>query len=273
MFSASTFGAVSTTLEKLDDAPIWEVVCGVAFEPIPELTPFYFGLYWSELKDEFPRTDVWPAVGEQQGIVLASVPPLRAVMFSEDETYVLQFQADRFYMNWRRVSPDSQYPRFSDRGESPGIASLLQERFEHFQNFVRDRVGRPLQAKAIELAKIDVFAEGKHWANIADLAELLPWLKNFQSFAESDPAFVLRLDEKRKGGMLAVVLASDTTPPLYPNSTRVVKLETRFKLPLTSPEHMRASFDEANDVLNEVFAKLIPPAQRAMRFRRVEPSP
>ena len=49
-------------LEKLDNPPVVEVICGVHFQPL-DIDPVVVGGYWAvECRDRFPKRQLHPAL-------------------------------------------------------------------------------------------------------------------------------------------------------------------------------------------------------------------
>jgi hypothetical protein len=192
------------------------------------------------------------------------------MLISDDGAFVMQVQPDRFYLNWRRREPAAEYPRFSDRDGRQGVLSRVLREFTVFAHFCKSTVGiEPIPAR-IELAKVDLLAEGVHWSGFRDLADLLPWLKPFTAFSRSDDhVFAVRFEEPRAGGKLSVTLGSASNATFFPSSRRAVKLETRVvKAVSGTSAPLQGLFQEANVELNNVFAELIPIEQRERRFNK-----
>jgi uncharacterized protein (TIGR04255 family) len=104
--------------------PLSEVACGVQFAPIG-LQTTHLGQFWTEIAQDYPSTQDAPPTPEVAttpgqrgqlgalGITVMIMPPLRRVlMLSKGRDFVVQVQDSRFHYNWRRLSPDSVYPRF-----------------------------------------------------------------------------------------------------------------------------------------------------------------
>jgi uncharacterized protein (TIGR04255 family) len=66
-------------------------------------------------------------------------PPLRRMMcYSEGEQYVAQVQDARVHLNWRRVRPEDEYPRFQK------VYDRFQRFWNDFNMFAkRERIGLP----------------------------------------------------------------------------------------------------------------------------------
>jgi uncharacterized protein (TIGR04255 family) len=262
-------------LEKLHAPPIWEVVCGVCFEPIPELDPFLFGLYWKSIQDRFPNREIKPAVSDQ---LLIPAPPadhlvilergvverkLRGMFVSTDEAFVHQVQHDRFYVNWRKTNPDAKYPRFSDHDGVPGLSAEVQSRFREFVSFILKETARAVTPFRIELTKIDLLFQGTHWQDPQDLGQMMPALAPFLAEQVGRPVLSVHFEERIAGGV--VMTTVDALEPTTPGPP-LLKLETRVQETVGSQAQLQERFLEANEKANSVFGRLIPREQRERRF-------
>ena len=179
--------AVTSALERLPAPPIVEVVCGVRFERLP-LDPLLLGAYWEPKRTNFPRHELHPPIYDR-GPVTPEYPfTPRVWLVSESGEFLLQIQADRFYVNWRKGEGD--YPRFSDHPQSRGVLSRVIEEFEGFADFCKRAIGISPVLERVELTKIDAFRKGLHWKNLADLVQMLPILSGVRSLADSEDPIV-----------------------------------------------------------------------------------
>ncbi len=108
---------------RLKDPPIVEVVCGFFFSPLPGLDPLMVGKYWAEQKEKsgYKNRQLQPPVTDRPGLTFADgVAPVRSMLISDTDEYVLQIQPDRFYFNWRRRE-GHHYPHFNDYKEGEGV--------------------------------------------------------------------------------------------------------------------------------------------------------
>lgn len=244
-------------LEKLASPPIVEVICGVFFDGLASLDPVRVGTYWQQRRDEYPTHSIHPATGMASGLVLGTgTPPLRTWLVSRDDgPFVLQLQADRFYLNWRRRGV--AYPRFSTER---GLLVKTLEEFAWFADFCANSLGQRPGPRAVELGKVDHLIAGKHFADRRDLGVLLPTLAATLTFALTEtPEVLLRFHEAREDHSLTVTLASAQI-----DGADGVRLETTVVQPLG--EDLRVTFENANRQANQVFAALIPEEQRS-RFQ------
>jgi uncharacterized protein (TIGR04255 family) len=95
--------------------PVSEVAVGLQFDRLP-IQMRHIGQFWTEVAELYPNTEdapPLPETGEAPGIELLVIPPLRrSFLISQGGEFLLQVQDNRFYCNWRKLSPDVIYPRF-----------------------------------------------------------------------------------------------------------------------------------------------------------------
>jgi uncharacterized protein (TIGR04255 family) len=252
------------SLPKLDRPPVVEVICGLWFAPM-DIDPVVAGAYWNERKADFPNRQLHPAIERATGLVISAVPRMRVWLLSHDESQLVQLQSDRFYLNWRRVTPDAGYPRFS--GDTGLRVQSLRE-FEQFAAFCEHALGRRPVVDRVELGKVDHMEEGTSWDGLADLAVMLPGLASVLHMSEGqETAVALRFQEEVD--KMQVKIAIDTTRTMTPGRapTRGLRIDTTVSVPLDgqTPDQR---FAQANEIVNSVFATLIPEAERARRFKR-----
>jgi hypothetical protein len=137
--------------------------------------------------------------------------------------------------------------------------------FKRFANFTRESLAIDPVPKRIELTKVDHFVQGEHWTNFADLSTMLPALRGFADFAQTEsPAIGVRYAETAEDMRLSVAIDSALAERPDQTVTSLVKLETRFSGAVRGDLH--AAFTSANSRVNAVFSSLIPLPQRSKRF-------
>jgi uncharacterized protein (TIGR04255 family) len=102
----------------------------------------HMGQFWGEHQAEYPTSeDLAPLLDladiEPQRLIVMESPPLRRMMcYSADKQYVAQIQDSRVHLNWRKLIPENQYPRY------PQVHDKYQRLWQEFQNFIkREQVG------------------------------------------------------------------------------------------------------------------------------------
>jgi uncharacterized protein (TIGR04255 family) len=200
----------------------------------------------------YPKKQLQPALIEGFGF-FPGVAPLRSWLIAEAEDFLIQIQADRFYMNWRRR--DGRYPRFRDHGAAEGLCSRALKEFASFSDFVRDRLGATLVPTRVELQKQDVLERPRHWADWTDLATILPVVNTFAEIRRTERiGFNLRMVEKDELGATTLQIATrmDAEQPV------AVQMDFQCSSPLAQGDaNFQAAFHAANERLNSMFAGLL----------------
>jgi len=107
------------------NAPVVEVAIGVRFERLRKFRQAHFGMFWNQLRNDYPTTVDRP---KKQNVALPvdgatpsfqfemtdSAPTDLAWFISQDDTRLLQLQDDMLLLNWRKVNEVSPYPRFRE---------------------------------------------------------------------------------------------------------------------------------------------------------------
>jgi uncharacterized protein (TIGR04255 family) len=230
---------------QLDHPPINEVVCGFVFEST-SLTALDFGAYRDERLEDFPKAELHPPIVETAGFRFGNAVEARVWLVGKSDELVLQLQADRFYMNWRRR--EGRYPRFSDHDGEEGLKTLAIREFERFAEFCGKRTSSPLNLLRLELTKIDLIqrAEGQ---DLARLRDILPITSVFDQIAISHPTNLnLRMAEATDECQTTIALGLDQ---------QQVNLEVRHLFPFTG--NLEHDFAKANGRVNQVFFGLAKP--------------
>lgn len=134
--------------------PVIEVAMGVQFEAVAGLGSFRSGELFQVWRDLYPHVSEqaelprWPdfstaGAETQLFLQLAGRPAARLWLASPRGDFLLQLQADRFIVNWRRTGSGS-YPRYA----------TVRERFEATWSDV-ERVAGPLPVDMVEVTYVN----------------------------------------------------------------------------------------------------------------------
>ncbi|MBI3817454.1 MAG: TIGR04255 family protein [Planctomycetes bacterium] len=121
----------SRQLPDYTNPPINEVILGVQFNPILNLSIPHLGMLWTMLKDRFPKIEqrepIAPVNESLDGPTLRTLsiefgpqgilPTPRLWFLKDDGTELLQIQNDRILHNWRQTSGECNYPRYKSLRE------------------------------------------------------------------------------------------------------------------------------------------------------------
>lgn len=158
--------------------PITEVVCGVQFEPLEDLSAPHLGLLWQSLQPNFPRyrempplgsvIETFPPANRPSKLRLSATPIMPRMWFmSEDESQIVQIQKDRFLTNWKKVSEEQPYPRYGV------VSGFFTDQFKAFTAFAAHANLPDIKPVQYELTYVNHIEEGVGWSN-EKIGQLLP---------------------------------------------------------------------------------------------------
>ena len=243
----------------LAHAPIDEVIVGFVLDRAAGPDAVEAGIYLAERKDRFVRHEIHePIISEVslgEAVLMPFPSPARIWLVSADDIWLVQLQQDRFHANWRRRG-EATYPGFTRTG---GVMQFVLDEFERVREFCKRRKGDAPNPASVEVSKIDLLIQGKHWESIDDVAALLPSIAAApKSMATPGPHVALQLQEDVGGITLTI---SISPARLKADPTRgVFRLE--FRARQAASGDLAAQLVQVNDVLNRGFARLIPDAER-----------
>jgi uncharacterized protein (TIGR04255 family) len=143
---------------EFERPPVVEVVCGVQFITERPLRVVDVGEFHRQVVDQFPEIEEAPVLGiamepedlfgeARLMIEPVSLPPLRRTwMIDSTGHQLLQLQQDWFLFNWKRVSDDQEYPRYSK------ISAWFEQHWNRFTAFVADRDRGAIVIRQFELS-------------------------------------------------------------------------------------------------------------------------
>jgi uncharacterized protein (TIGR04255 family) len=218
-------------LPDYDDPPVNEVVIGIQFNQTA-ITGAHIGLFWEELRDEFPKASEQPPLEPR----IESLQPLhftaprlefttswhgsRYWLTSEDDVQLVQVQSDRLLYNWRRGPHNATYPHFE----------ALQEKFwtiaEKWSGFLK-KEGQALALTQWEVTYINHIPTPEGQPTLADALSF--WGERLDH-ALGGAAEVGRMEAQR-------ILIENTSPwaRMYVNITTGYRLD-QVPLPLIALE-------------------------------------
>lgn len=101
------------TAVKFGAPPVTEVVFQVNFPIINGLGSPHFGLFWSQLRGDFPTVQTAGRLGPLSLGSGANVfPENRLWLVHKSGSTIVQLQDDRFLFNWRITGQDDSYPGY-----------------------------------------------------------------------------------------------------------------------------------------------------------------
>jgi uncharacterized protein (TIGR04255 family) len=170
------------TLPDFENPPAVETYLGVSFDPLKTWKIPHFGLFWSRIKDGYPKMEVHPP------IALASPPraaqafefgiggpqaelkiPARCWFINQDDSRLIQVQDNLFIHNWRRPGGSGKpYSHYAD------LRPIFEEEWRRFANFLGEQGLGKVNASMCEVAYINHLDRGAGWQSFADLSSVSP---------------------------------------------------------------------------------------------------
>jgi uncharacterized protein (TIGR04255 family) len=163
--------------------PIIELVLGAQFSPLTKFTAGHFGLFWKELGNDWTDPGDGPLLEDQFELfdhprwrtpttVQLRLEPLRLpgrfTLGHKNKDRLLQIQANRFHLNWRKS--EGFYPSYKR------LITEFEDMFACFAAFAERASLGELALNQWELTYIDAFPQDEYWNTPADWATFLPGL-------------------------------------------------------------------------------------------------
>lgn len=179
-------------LPDYEKPPVVEVVCGLMFEPIRELTTAHIGLLWQKFKDTYskctenpPLPQVIENFGEREssqptlsGFGLPSFLLPRIWFERRDGRGLIQVQRDRFHHNWKKAEEADEYPHYGN------VFGNFRRYLDEFESFLRENELNTVVPSQYEMTYVNHIPEGEGWTSpeTVDLFPDLGWRKKPDRF-------------------------------------------------------------------------------------------
>jgi uncharacterized protein (TIGR04255 family) len=167
--------ATERTLPDFENPPAVETLMGVHFAPIEKWQSPHFGLFWSRIKDDYPKAEMQPPVIQPPDVegVFSRVQspekfPLRCWFYNPDETRLIQVQNNLFLHNWRRIARTERYLHYDD------LRPHFEREWRTFRGFLEREGLGVLAVSACEVTYINHIDRGSGWDTFADLPQVFP---------------------------------------------------------------------------------------------------
>lgn len=163
--------------------PIIELVLGAQFSPLTKFTTGHFGLFWNDLGKDWTEPGDGPLIEDQFELfdrprwrapiaVQLRLEPLRLpgrfTLGHKNKDRLLQIQASRFHLNWRKR--EGFYPSYKN------LIAEFEAMFARFAGFAAQTGLGELDLNQWELTYIDAFPQAEYWNTPTDWATFLPGL-------------------------------------------------------------------------------------------------
>lgn len=253
-------------LAPLQSPPILEVGAALEWPGIADFDAMAIAAWWSERKIQFPKYRLQRAAAPG-GLSVDfgdGAPPLRGWFFSQDDAWVVQVDAKRLAVHWRRTRLDSPYPRFQSR--TGGVLDRMVEEWMAFQGFLTNSGLAQPAALRVTVLKVDALRKGLHWTDADDAAEMLPVIAALPMWKHGDGVRGVQVNELRENADRAVRWSVASRRDQHGSEVEEqLRLETSCTQGSPATD-VRSTLIACNAEVNALFANLIPAQQRTQRF-------
>jgi uncharacterized protein (TIGR04255 family) len=175
-------------LPDFERPPVVEVALSLQFRPLELLRSAHLGLLWSgfrntgfsrvedhgELEPVFEDFDAKPSprIGVRMR-AFDDAPPLPRIWFlNESQNELIQFQRDRFIVNWRKGAEAEPYPRYGS------IRRRFQSAFTLLADFLKSEEVGEIEPNQCELTYVNHMPAGEGWATHGEADHVVTVWKN-----------------------------------------------------------------------------------------------
>lgn len=168
-------------LPSYRDPPVVETALSVQFKPVKGLRNAHLGLFWQQVRDDFPTVnDAEPIESQEEtfGGHRQRLPSFRFAtghqgarlqMEARDGHMMIQLQNGRLVYNWRRLD-DGRYPRWDQ--VHPGFQNALTR----FGSFLEAESLPRVEPTQWEVTYVNKFIRGREWQISAEWMDVIPGL-------------------------------------------------------------------------------------------------
>lgn len=254
--------------------PILEQAISLNFERLPEFDSVDFGLFWHEIRDQFPRADTAPRTaapvesfeGIETSMMLSLVQPLqlpRSLFRNDANGELVQVQDDSFGFNWIKASDGSQYPRFEQ------TSGRLWELYGLFTSYLQKRHNRSPALRQCELTNVNLIPVSDFGEDFSDMGSAFV----IDPFAWGVPGLVAETYVRRRqhrivdeSGKAVGRLHSVISPVYDQRNAKQFQFEitARSAPTIRTDEQAVAFFDRAHSMINGVFVASATKSMRAL---------
>lgn len=168
-------------LPDFENPPVTETALSVEFKPVAGWTGADFGLFWHDIKPDYPKTEVQAPIasaverfGQERWVeqrvqveIVTGEPMLRYWFKNEAEGKLLQLQKDRLIHNWQRTE-NRTYPRY------PQTRGMFADAWTRYLAFLDQRgFDHPTVTQA-EVTYVNHIERGDGWDVPGDAVQVTP---------------------------------------------------------------------------------------------------
>ena len=204
----------ASDLPDFKTPPAIETLLGFYYAPLKGWRTPNFGLFWQDIRREYPKVEVNPSVAEQglqlelktekARLQITGEVPVRWRYFHRSGKTLLQIQSDTFIQNWRKENERDPYLHY---GRLRPSFERMWERYHKF--LLRNNVQSP-EVRECEVSYVNHIDRGSSWQTLRDLQDVIAGWSGLTSgnFLPSPEVVSMNViyPIKEKSGQLRVML-------------------------------------------------------------------
>lgn len=206
---------VESSLPDFSNPPAVETLLGIHFKPLSRWNIPHFGLFWNEIKADYPKFEVHPPIASEMALRLEVDPkrlqfqvvsevPVRCWFIHRSDPRLVQVQSNAFIQNWRKQSAVAPYLHYDK------LRPSFVEMWRIFREFLRkNAIGEPSVIDC-EVTYINHIDRGRGWDRFAELPEITPTWAGLTSGGFLPPPLSVSINAfypiESSGGRLEITL-------------------------------------------------------------------
>ncbi|MBF0271622.1 MAG: TIGR04255 family protein [Magnetococcales bacterium] len=254
------------------NAPLKEMVLGVAFDPVKDFKSVHYGLFWNRIREKFPLCQDAPplAPSGRDGSVSIHLTPVslpRVWYINQAEDRLLQIQADRFLVNWRKNERSEVYVGYE------ACLGWFLEDWNLFQQWLVEEGLGEVKLQQLELSYINQVSREEMDREMRRLGDVFPVVRLSDWPVESalpvpeNFACQFRIVAPDRSGEMLIKLA---TAVRHVDQMPLIQVSFHVTVPIvgTDPDLLKEQFDAAHHWINFAFKKMISDSARETIWER-----
>jgi len=260
---------IDRPLPTFNNPPVVELAVSVEFGPLAAFKTPHFGLFWSQIRAEYPRMEVQPPIISTSQSTLDPLVILpRCWFMDESGARLVQLQNDRVIYNWRKMAQGTVYPHYGT------IRPVFEDVWTRFLTFLATEAIPLPMVQACEVTYVNQIELSTAEPTKANLLEVFPsWAATAQGsvLGQATPfALDATYVMPEQAGQVRLI----AQPGLRQVDAQVVcqlTLTARGTPPSSSGEHIRAWLDMGHMWVVRAFTDITSKEMHA-KWRRGDPS-
>ncbi len=176
---------VERSLPLYNSPPVIETVLGLQFFPIEGFSLLHLGLFWSRVKQEYPKYQIKPPLSpvveqfeglkfspQPLGVEFSHEPEVRCWLIDQRENHLVQIQKDRFHYNWKKATGLEVYPQYDT------CKPRFAREWERFSQFLTDEKLGQAEITQCEVTYVNHLDMGQGWSSYSELDKVFTGLSS-----------------------------------------------------------------------------------------------